>query len=116
MLLLPLNIKLVKKLKVGQPILSYVDNHKKKQGTPTMGGASIVLALLPALFFTTHRDNTTYIILIITVGYALIGFIDDFIKVRYHNNKGLSPLQKIIFQLLLATVIAVYAYYNDSQR
>lgn len=114
MLLLPLNIKLVKKLKGGQPILSYVDNHKKKQGTPTMGGASIVLALLTALFFVAHGDNSTYIILVITVGYALIGFIDDFIKVRYHNNKGLSPVQKIVFQLLLATVIAVYAYYNDS--
>lgn len=114
MLLLPVNIKLVKKLKGGQPILSYVDNHKSKQGTPTMGGASIVLALLSSLFFTSHGDNTTYIILIITVGYALIGFIDDFIKVRYHNNKGLSPIQKIVFQLLLAAVIAVYAYYNDN--
>lgn len=113
MLLLPLNIKLVKRLKAGQPILSYVDNHKAKQGTPTMGGASIVLALFSALFFTRHGDKTTYIILIITFGYALIGFIDDFIKVRYKNNKGLSPVQKIVFQLLLAAIISVYAYYAD---
>ncbi|MDE5592833.1 MAG: phospho-N-acetylmuramoyl-pentapeptide-transferase, partial [Clostridiales bacterium] len=41
-------------------------------------------------------------------------FSDDFIKVRYHNNKGLSPIQKIVFQLLLAVVIALYAYYNDN--
>lgn len=113
MLLLPVNIKLVKRLKAGQPILSYVENHKQKQGTPTMGGASIALAILPALFFTARGDNTAYIIITITVGYALIGFIDDFIKVRYHNNKGLSPVQKIVFQVLLATIISVYAYYND---
>lgn len=113
-LLLPLNIKLVKRLKAGQPILSYVDNHKSKAGTPTMGGISIVLALITALFFTRHNDKTAYIIVTVTVGYALIGFIDDFIKVRYKNNKGLSAVQKIIFQLLLSTVVAVYAYYNQN--
>lgn len=114
MLLLPLNIKLVKRLKAGQPILSYVDNHKSKAGTPTMGGASIVLALMTALFFTRHNDRIAYIIVIVTVGYALIGFIDDFIKVRYKNNKGLSAVQKIIFQLLLAAMVSVYAYFSDS--
>ncbi len=114
MLLIPINIRLVKRLKAGQPILSYVDNHKAKQGTPTMGGASIVLALLPALFFTRHGDKTSYVILIVTVGYALVGFIDDFIKVRYKNNKGLSAIQKIIFQVMLATIVAVYAYYAEN--
>lgn len=114
MLLLPVNIRLVKRLKAGQPILSYVDNHIKKQGTPTMGGASIVLALLSALIFIRHGDKTAYIILIVTVGYALIGFIDDFIKVKYKNNKGLSAAQKIVFQVLLATIVAVYAYYADN--
>ncbi|MBD5132122.1 MAG: phospho-N-acetylmuramoyl-pentapeptide-transferase [Clostridiales bacterium] len=113
MLLLPLNVRLVKKLKAGQPILSYVDNHKVKQGTPTMGGASIVLAILPALFFVSYADKTVFVILIVTVGYALIGFIDDFIKVRYKNNKGLSAAQKIVFQVLLATIVSVYAYYSD---
>lgn len=113
MLLLPLNIRLVKRLKAGQPILSYVDNHKSKQGTPTMGGVSVVLALLSALIWTSHNEKGTYIIIVITVGYAMIGFIDDFIKVRYKNNKGLSPVQKIIFQLLLATIISVYAYYAE---
>jgi len=114
MLLLPVNIRLVRRLKAGQPILSYVDNHKQKQGTPTMGGASIVLALLPTLFFIRHGDKTAYIILIVTVGYALIGFIDDFIKVRFKNNKGLSAAQKIVFQVLLATIVSVFAYYADN--
>lgn len=114
MLLLPANIRLVKRMKAGQPILSYVDNHKQKQGTPTMGGLSIVLAILPAMFFTRAGDKTTYVILIVTVGYALIGFIDDFIKVRYKHNQGLSAAQKIVFQVLLAAIVAVYAYYADS--
>lgn len=112
LLLVPINIKLVKKLKGGQPILSYVDNHKSKQGTPTMGGASIVLALLTALLWTRRDDKTAYIVLIVTVGYALVGFIDDFIKVRFKNNKGLSPVQKIIFQIALAVTVALYAYYS----
>ncbi len=111
-LLLPLNIKLVRRLKAGQPILSYVDNHKKKAGTPTMGGISIVLALLTALFFTAHDSKIAYVIVIVTLGYALIGFIDDFIKVRYKNNKGLSAAQKLIFQALLAVIVSVYAYYD----
>ena len=114
LILLPINIRLVKRLKAGQPILSYVDNHKVKQGTPTMGGASIVLALLPAIAFTRRGDLTTAIILIVTVGYALIGFIDDFIKVKYKDNKGLSAAQKIIFQVMLAVIVSVYAYYEPT--
>ena len=114
MIILPFNIKLVRRLKAGQPILSYVDNHKAKQGTPTMGGVSIVLALLTALIFTRHGDKTTPIILTVTVGYALIGFIDDFIKVKFKHNKGLSAVQKIVFQVLLAVIVSVYAYYSPS--
>ncbi len=114
MLLLPLNIRLVRRLKGGQPILSYVDNHKQKQGTPTMGGASIALELFAALGFVRHGDKTAYIILTVTVGYALIGFIDDFIKVRYKHNKGLSAAQKIVFQVLIAVIVSVYAYYEPS--
>lgn len=114
MLLLPVNIRLVKKLKAGQPILSYVDNHKSKAGTPTMGGVSIVLALFTALVFTKSGDKTSYIILTVTVGYALIGFIDDFIKVRYKHNKGLSAVQKIVFQVIIAVIVSVYAYYEPS--
>lgn len=114
MLALPLNIMLSKKLKAGQPILSYVDNHKGKAGTPTMGGVSIVLGVTAALFYTSHNDKIAYVIVIVTVGYALIGFIDDFIKVRYKNNKGLSAAQKIIFQLLIATIVSVYAYYDPN--
>ncbi len=112
LLLLPANVRLVKRLKAGQPILSYVDNHKSKSGTPTMGGISIVLSLFTALFYTGHDGNAAYIIVIVTLGYALIGFIDDFIKVRYKNNKGLSAAQKLIFQIILAVIVSVYAYYD----
>ncbi len=114
MILLPPNIALVKRLKAGQPILSYVDNHKAKSGTPTMGGISIIIALFTALFYTENTDKTALIILIVTMGYALIGFIDDFIKVRYKHNKGLSAAQKLIFQVLIAVIVSVYAYYSPS--
>ncbi|MCH5160907.1 MAG: phospho-N-acetylmuramoyl-pentapeptide-transferase [Clostridiales bacterium] len=114
MLLLPVNIKLIRKLKAGQPILSYVDNHASKAGTPTMGGASIVLGLILALIYTRHNDKIAYVIVIVTVGYALIGFVDDFIKVRFKHNKGLSAAQKIVFQILLAAIVAMYAYYEPN--
>ncbi len=114
MIALPLNIRMVKRLKAGQPILSYVDNHKSKAGTPTMGGISIVIALLTALIYTSHANRTAYIIVIVTVGYALIGFLDDFIKVRYKHNKGLSAAQKLIFQIALAVIVSVYAYYDPN--
>ncbi len=79
-----------------------------------MGGVSIVLAFCSALFFTVPGDRIAYVIAIVTAGYALIGFTDDFIKVRYKNNKGLSAAQKIIFQVLLATIVALYAYYEPT--
>lgn len=111
LLLLPITVRLVKKLKAGQPILSYVDNHKSKSGTPTMGGVAIVLALFTVLI-VSKRTSSAAIILIVTTGYALIGFIDDFIKVRYKNNKGLSAAQKLVFQVTIAVIVAIYAYYS----
>ena len=111
---MPLVILLGKRLKVKQTILSYVDNHMGKSGTPTMGGIGIMLALTVCCLAFSGKDNRLMLVtLLVTLGYGLIGFIDDFIKVRFKQNKGLSPIQKIIFQLLIATIVAVFAY-NDA--
>ena len=109
---MPLVIKLTKKLKFRQTILSYVDNHQAKSGTPTMGGMAFMLALLVAgaVFFEKTQSKAMLMLLVVTVGYGIVGFLDDFIKVFYKRNEGLSPLQKIIFQLLIAVILAVYAY------
>ena len=112
---MPLVILLGKRLKVRQTILSYVDNHIGKSGTPTMGGIGIMLALtVCCLAFSRGSNRLMLVTLLVTLGYGIIGFIDDFIKVRFKQNKGLSPIQKIIFQLLIAAIVAVFAY-NDAR-
>lgn len=110
---MPLVIFVGKKLKVRQTILSYVDNHKGKSGTPTMGGIGVMIALTVSCLIFMGRDNKQMLVtLFVTLGYGIIGFIDDFIKVFFKQNKGLSPIQKIVFQLLIAVIVSIYAYNN----
>ena len=111
---LPVVIYFSKRLKVRQTILSYVDNHIGKSGTPTMGGLGIMLALAAILLLFTRGENRLMLLtLLVTLGYGIVGFIDDFIKVFFKQNKGLGPLQKIVFQLLIAVIVAIFAYNNE---
>ena len=109
----PLIIKLITKLKCGQNILSYVDKHMSKQGTPTMGGIIFIIPIaVLAFIFTRGSIDFTLVCVLITIGYALIGFIDDYIKVVKKRSLGLKAYQKIIGQFGLAIIFAVYAYKN----
>lgn len=112
LVLMPINIAVSKKLKAGQPILSYVDNHISKSGTPTMGGIAFILASFTAFIFARGSLRLMSIAIAVMAGYGLIGFMDDILKVRFKNNKGLSALQKIIFQLIIASIVATVAYYS----
>lgn len=106
-------LKLSKKFHLSQTILHYVDNHAGKSGTPTMGGFIFLLPMLIAsLIFAKGKLYLPILILLITLGYGLLGFLDDFIKIKYHKNEGLKPYQKIIGQVSLASIVAVFAYFN----
>ena len=106
-------VKLSKKFHLSQTILHYVDNHAGKSGTPTMGGFIFLLPMLIAsLIFAKGKLYLPILILLITLGYGLLGFLDDFIKIKYHKNEGLKPYQKIIGQVSLASIVAVFAYFN----
>ena len=106
-------VKLSKKFHLSQTILHYVDNHAGKSGTPTMGGFIFLLPMLIAsLIFAKGELYLPILILLITLGYGLLGFLDDFIKIKYHKNEGLKPYQKIIGQVSLASIVAVFAYFN----
>lgn len=106
-------LKLSKKFHLSQTILHYVDNHAGKSGTPTMGGFIFLLPMLIAsLIFAKGKLYLPILILLITLGYGLLGFLDDFIKIKYHKNEGLKPCQKIIGQVSLASIVAVFAYFN----
>lgn len=110
-ILSPLSIRMLAKLRVGQPILGYVDNHIDKQGTPTMGGVIFLLAFfVSVLSLFKGEASMTAVVCAAVFGYGTIGFLDDFIKVRYRHNKGLAAYQKIIAQLGLAILLSVYCY------
>ena len=109
----PIFIKLIKQLKGGQNILEYVDAHKVKQGTPTMGGIIFLVGLLVG-FFAIFDDNSRLIsiIILVTFAYAILGFLDDFLKIKFKHNEGLKAYQKAIGQLGIACIVAFFVYYS----
>lgn len=108
-----ITIPLLKKLHIGQSVSHTInERHLKKEGTPTMGGIIFILTTLIIMIVLYLRGSVEYsynlIILLITfLSYALLGFIDDFLKVRYHNNKGIPTLVKLFFQTVIAIVFYI---------
>ena len=101
-------IPLLKRLKAGQNILSYVKEHQKKSGTPTMGGLAFVpAACIAAAVFARGADKPFWISLAVGLGYLLVGFLDDLLKKLRGTNLGLRPYQKIFFQLAVALIAGV---------
>lgn len=104
----PLIIKLLTRLKAGQNILGYVTQHQGKSGTPTMGG---VIFLLPVTVVCLIEFTAFSLVAVsVILGYAVLGFLDDFIKIKFNRNLGLKAYQKIIGQLGLAAVASYFAY------
>lgn len=113
-ILILLLLPLLRKLKAGQYILGYVKEHKSKNGTPTMGGLAIISSIIVvSLGFCGVGDTTVNLTLVVTAGFMLVGFIDDFLKIYRKENEGLKPYQKIFFQLSIAVIAAVYCYINE---
>lgn len=103
-------IPVLRKLKAGQNILSYVREHSKKSGTPTMGGiVFIISSIIASLCFVKTLDRTLVVTLVIGFSYMLIGLLDDALKMKRKENLGLTALQKIIFQTSVAVLATVYA-------
>ena len=108
----------LKKLKVGQKTSIFVKAHESKSGTPTMGGVIFTLSTIFTIFFLyftgkLHISSNLLIILFVFFGYGLIGFIDDFLKVKYKSNeKGLSRIQKFLAQVVIA-VLFFFVYMRN---
>ena len=114
----PVFIPWLKKLKFGQTIYDLgPESHKKKQGTPTMGGIIFAIpALVAALAFSYAEVRCGYVLMIAVsaLGFGLIGFVDDFIKVKLKRSLGLTPKQKLVPQIILSAGLAVWAYLTPS--
>ena len=104
LLLLPI----LRKLRVGQKISVFVgDAHRKKEGTPTMGGIIFIIPTVLATLALIFTDRISYtsnlgIVLLVFIGYSCIGFLDDFLSIRKGNNEGLTVYQKLLMQVVIA--------------
>ena len=115
-------IPILRKLKVGQ--IERDDgpqSHLKKQGTPTMGGIIMILAMIIVvtgtyifLIYNNQGDiaNKLLPILLLTIGFGLIGFIDDFKKLVLKNTKGLKPSYKMLGLLIISVADVIYLVYG----
>lgn len=108
----PLCIPLLRRLKVGQQIRTDgPEAHMKKSGTPTMGGTIILLAMTIAYLRFAPRDSLeTYILLVACLGYGLVGFLDDYIKIVFKRSLGLTARQKLFGQFLFAVIVCILLY------
>ena len=104
-------LPILRKIKAGQTVLGYVKEHKHKNGTPTMGG---LLFILPSviIYFIAGQARIANVAVVIGIAFMLVGFIDDFIKIKLKHNEGLKPYQKIIFQLAISLIAGVFCYQN----
>lgn len=103
-------IPILKKMKASQRISIYVSEmHKSKNGTPTMGGLIFIIPVILTIviLYFLGKVNFSYNLLIIVftfISYSLIGFLDDYLIIKRHNNKGLTEIQKLLLQIIVAII------------
>jgi len=114
----PIVIPWLKKMKFGKEIYELgPQTHKKKQGTPQMGGIIFAVpAMIAALAFSYGDARWDFLLmaLVSAVGFGLIGFVDDFIKIKLKRSEGLTPRQKLLPQIVLSVGLAFWAYFNPN--
>lgn len=107
-LLGPIVIPFLRRLKVGQTERKELESHLKKNGTPTMGGLMILASIVVTSVFYVKDYPRIVPILFMTVGFGVIGFLDDYLKVVLRRSDGLLAWQKMLCQIVVTTVFAVY--------
>lgn len=109
----PFVISLIRREKVKQVILNYVEEHKAKAGTPTMGGIIFLISIsLVSLICLRESSTLAKMTIYIFLAYGIVGFLDDFLKFKFKRNLGLRAYQKIIFQLFVAVGAGFFVYYS----
>ena len=110
----PLFIRQMSTRQYGQPIRALgPESHHQKAGTPTMGGALILIAIVVStLLWTDLTNRYVWAVLFVTVAFGAIGFMDDFLKLREKNSEGLSAASKYLAQSVSAIAVAVFLFLN----
>lgn len=108
----PVIIPMLRRMKFGQSERSDgPQTHLSKAGTPTMGGMMFIAGIIAGtLLFSLDTTELSLPALLAVAAFALVGFLDDFLKVKLKNTIGLRPYQKIIAQFAIAFIVALYAY------
>src|SRR5690625_1771202 len=122
-LISPILIPFLKRLKFGQSIREEgPESHKAKSGTPTMGGVMIIFAIIFTTVFAVWNyehaqfSEEFFILIFVLVGYGLIGFLDDLIKIIKKRNLGLTSKQKMLGQIVIAIIVYIILHNNGLDR
>ena len=107
-LLGPIVIPFLRRLKVGQTERKELESHLKKNGTPTMGGLMILASIIITSVFYVKDYPKIIPVLFLTLGFGLIGFLDDYLKVVLRRSDGLLPWQKFLLQVVVTGIFTFY--------
>ena len=107
----PVVVPFLHKFKFGQTVRDDgPQSHLKKNGTPTMGGVMMIISILITTLLRAELSTEIFMALLCMFGFGMVGFIDDFIKIKMTRSLGLTAIQKIVLQVALALILAVYKF------
>ncbi|WP_394756273.1 phospho-N-acetylmuramoyl-pentapeptide-transferase [Rhodoferax sp.] len=114
----PFVIRRLSELKIGQPIRGYgMDSHLSKSGTPTMGGVLILLCITVATLLWVDLSNRfVWIVLLVTLGFGAIGWVDDWRKVVNKDPEGMRSHEKYFWQSFIGLLAALYLVFSISEN
>ncbi|NOL49239.1 phospho-N-acetylmuramoyl-pentapeptide-transferase [Pelistega europaea] len=105
----PRVIRKLTELKIGQAVRAYGPDHLAKNGTPTMGGVLILISIAISTFLWADLSNRfVWVVLLVTLGFGAIGWVDDYRKVVYRNPEGMSSREKFFWQTIVGLIAAIY--------
>ncbi len=113
-------IPLLRKIKAGQRINVYVETHQRKSGTPTMGGLIFIIPTILATIMLIITNKIEFsvnllIVLFVFISYSIIGFLDDYLSIRKNQNEGLTQIEKLLLQFVVALIFYVlYCKYTTA--
>ena len=113
----PFVIRRLRELKMGQPIRSYgMETHLSKSGTPTMGGVLILLSIaISTLLWSDLSNRFVWIVLMVTLGFGAIGWVDDWRKVVHKDPEGMRSREKYFWQSVVGVIAALYLVFSISE-